>query len=297
MLPGLGDNQTPSVITTKNCHSGMHSIRKTILSLFAFVLVMSTTAWVAVIVNDRNPLTSDHPPLPDFILDNLTPIAQANYVSALALYILTATIIMTLVLHRYRLVLMQRYISSIIMLYVWRNLTMLVTSLPSTQDVFTCAAKTDGTLQMRIQQALVEFLTLGSTTDTGVICGDYIYSGHTISFIFMIYFILRYTQNIGGLVHPLCCITTVAGIISLLVSFSHYTVDIVISIILAPLCLTLHEVLVENPPLRQKYKLARLMFPLMGFLEADRDDYDTCIVHNQYDWEALQSWARNKLKM
>ncbi|XP_077999123.1 sphingomyelin synthase-related protein 1-like [Glandiceps talaboti] len=288
MLPLMNGQATHGMIKSKS-RDRTGEGKKTLISFLSFAMTMALTSWVAVIVNDRRPDENTHPPLPDLFLENINPNNNAHFVMAGTLFILGSTLGVTLAFHTYRHVILQRYFSSIIVLYIWRNFTLVVTSLPLAHHHIPCAPKTDGTLEMRTKQALEEFLTLGATTGSGVICGDYLYSGHTLSYIYLTYYATRYCPNIACILHPIMWITCVVGILSLLVSFNHYSVDVVVSLILAPVFLTLHEVLVENPSLRPKYKFHRLLFPLMSFLEGDRSDPDSCIIHNIYDFEFINS--------
>ncbi|XP_070553923.1 sphingomyelin synthase-related protein 1-like [Ptychodera flava] len=266
------------------------SRRKTLVSLILFLLVMIVSAYVTVVVNDNRPDPSEHPPLPDVVLKSMHFHFYPGYICAASLVFLSSTFVITASLHKYRHVIFRRYFSSIAMLYLWRNVCMLVTSIPVTHTNLVCAAKTNGSFYARIKQALVIVSTLGSYTDaesTGVTCGDFMYSGHTITFIYLAFHITKYSRNLGHILHPFCWMIAAVGIFSLMASFFHYTMDVAVSLALAPLCFTLHEVLVENPSLRRKFAAFRLFYPLMNYLESDRNHLN-CAVQNEYDWSLVK---------
>ncbi|XP_070544338.1 sphingomyelin synthase-related protein 1-like [Ptychodera flava] len=286
-----GRNKTLGNGIATRTNVGEISKKKTLLSLILFLLVMTISAYVSVVVNDVRPDPSRHPPLPDVVLHYMTFQVYPEYICAASLVFLAITFLITASMHKYRHVILRRYFGSIAVLYLWRNVCMLVTSVPVTHSDLVCAAKTNGSFYVRLKQSLAIVTTLGSYTDagsTGVTCGDFMYSGHTITFIYLSFNITKYSRNIGHLLHPVCWIVSFVGIFSLLASFFHYTMDVAVSMALAPLCFTLHELLVENPSLRGKYAVFRLFFPLMNYLEADRDHFN-CVIYNEYDWATVRS--------
>ncbi|XP_077999600.1 sphingomyelin synthase-related 1-like [Glandiceps talaboti] len=241
--------------------------RSMLIFVIAFVITMFLSSLATVIANNQRPDVKEHPPLPDIVFKNITPLANAHYIVGATLGLLVIIAIGVLFLHNKRASIFQQYISSVVMIYMLRNLCMVVTSLPVTYPDFPCAAKSTGNLLLILKQTIEEFISLGSSTSSGATCADYMFSGHTVTFIYLSYYITKYSVNVGGVLHIFCWMTSVIGIISLSVSFFHYTMDIIISLIIAPLFLVTHEILLDNPGLRAKYKLIRIFFPLLHFIE------------------------------
>jgi len=74
-------------------------------------------------------------------------------------------------------------------------------------------------------------ILLGGGMDiTGTImCGDYIYSGHTAIIISMTLFILEYTPKKFILYRVFCQTLAAVGIVCIIFSHEHYTVDIILA--------------------------------------------------------------------
>ncbi|XP_070544999.1 sphingomyelin synthase-related protein 1-like [Ptychodera flava] len=275
------------------------SRKKTLISILYFVTIVLFSGYMSIIVNDNVPDKSKHPPLPDALLQYVASsrdqIVFAHYVTAGALVFLMTTMAITVSLHKYRHVITRRYFSSIAFLFLWRNASMMVTSLPVTHPESPCATQTDGSVPMRSKQALEMILAFGATTLSGVICGDYMYSGHTVSYLYMSVHITKYSQNFGKIFHPICWAVAGIGICSLIAAFNHYTMDVVVAVPLALFCLTLHEVFAENPPLRKKYTIYRIFFPLLDYLEEDRNISNAAIT-NDYDWHVVKLTVKRFVK-
>merc|ERR550519_3323577 len=110
---------------------------------------------------------------------------------------------------------------------------MYVTVLPKPDKHYTCVPKrnvTNVTFSV-IPERVWTIFSGGGLTINGkhVYCGDYIFSGHTVVFVMAYLCIKQYTPERFYPIHWLSLLTSVTGVVFLLLARSHYTVDIIIA--------------------------------------------------------------------
>lgn len=72
-------------------------------------------------------------------------------------------------------------------------------------------------------------ITLGLTSKQGkILCGDLMFSGHTISLSLMYFFLVRYTPRRAWLLRWLMCPVAYFGMATMVLSGGHYTMDVLI---------------------------------------------------------------------
>jgi len=81
---------------------------------------------------------------------------------------------------------LRRFLLTVGVLYLYRAITMWVTALPAADVNYECAPKLNGSLTLGIVlDRAYRILSGGGLSVNGrhVFCGDYIYSGHTMSIV------------------------------------------------------------------------------------------------------------------
>ena len=192
----------PSVISGEEGRYPSHKIPgeplKTLLSaLFLGTGFLATTASLAF-THERVP---DIDPLPDIVLDNIKYQSWGLDVSEYLLMISTISAVVVVMLHTHRLIILRRIWLLLGVLYYYRALTMFVTVLPKADETYTCMPRKNdttalGTLCLNMITVLTSnyflsdytkrILTIisgGGLSINGkhVYCGDYIFSGHTMT--------------------------------------------------------------------------------------------------------------------
>ena len=108
---------------------------------------------------------------------------------------------------------------------------MYVTVLPKPNDNYVCAPKADHVTFMVIFQRVLKLLSGMGLSINGkhVYCGDYIYSGHTMTLIMTYLVIKEYSPKRWFPLHWLSLGLTSFGVVALLLARGHYSIDVVIA--------------------------------------------------------------------
>ena len=155
---------------------------KTLLSaIFLGTGFLATTASLAF-THERVPETE---PLPDLFLDHVKYQDWGLDVSEMILMSNTFLAVFVIMLHSHRTIILRRIWLILGLLYYYRALTMCVTVLPKADKTYTCMPKTpqNETTAMMYVERVLTIISGGGLSINGkhVFCGDYIFSGHTMT--------------------------------------------------------------------------------------------------------------------
>ena len=109
---------------------------------------------------------------------------------------------------------------------------MFVTNLPKADPSYHCAdtAKDGLSVTMILYRSFTILTGFGlSMNGKHIYCGDYIYSGHTMTMILAHLIIKEYTSKRLWLLHYLTLILAILGITFLVLGRGHYTIDVIIA--------------------------------------------------------------------
>jgi len=198
----------------------------------------------------------DYDPLPDIILDNITYQPWALDVSEILLMISLIAAIIVVVFHAHRFILLRRIFFLLGLLYFYRSVTIFVTALPKSDPHYPCSEKAGNITALLVVNRVVQILSGGGLSINGkhVYCGDYMFSGHTVVFVMAYLCIKQYTPERFYPVHWLSLLTSVTGVVFLLLARGHYTVDIIIAYGLTYWLWITYHTIANIPCLKQKHK-------------------------------------------
>lgn len=209
--------------------------RKLLFAFLAMVAGFIINDVSIVLTHQKVPDKQFHPPLPDIMLDNVTKVRWLNDVADVLVILSILLSVSIIALHRHRWILCRRVFLLLAMLYSFRSVTMYVTVLPLANDHVYCSPKMSESLSvgqkiLTIAEEVMKLLQSGGLPITGkkTICGDYIYSGHTIILMLANLLVREYIPKRYNLIHWLSWITAWIGMICLLVSHGHYTIDVIV---------------------------------------------------------------------
>ncbi|XP_063316131.1 phosphatidylcholine:ceramide cholinephosphotransferase 2 [Pelobates fuscus] len=197
-----------------------------VYALFNLVL---TTVMITV-VHERVPSKEVNPPLPDKFFDYIDRVTWAFSVSEINGMILVGIWFTQWLFLRYKSIVGRRFFFIVGTLYLYRCITMYVTTLPVPGLHFECAPKLNGDSYAKAQRVL-RLITGGGLTITGshILCGDFLYSGHTVMLTLTYLFIKEYSPRHFWWYHLICWFLSATGVICILVAREHYTVDVVVA--------------------------------------------------------------------
>lgn len=209
------------------------NLYKTIFTFFCLGIIHTFTGISLILTNAKRPAL---PLLPDTIMNLIPYMPLENYINILMIAMVLSEVVI-IALDKRRCFIYRRTCAVYSILSILRILTTTSTFLPDPSP--NCPAIHDTTIEISPRRVFV-------TLFGGLTCGDMIFSGHTMGFLF------------PGLVHhhffgkKIGCVYLFLGLcgaLCLVISRFHYTVDVLLSIILTPLMWFIYNLLCENPSL------------------------------------------------
>ncbi|XP_033644341.1 sphingomyelin synthase-related protein 1-like [Asterias rubens] len=272
---------------------------KTVMAIVYGMSVSFLSAFTITYTHDRTPDVSVNPPLPDLVFELVPRMEWAFLACEICMLSLAAVNVINLVIHKHRLIILRRCLVIIGFTMTMRCLTMLVTSLSVTGYHVHCGRKMYDSVWSKLGRAVSVSIGMGMTV-TGAreeLCGDYIYSGHTVSITAFCLFFIEYTPSKCRLMHFLVRVTGASGIFFIVAAHEHYTVDVLVAIIVTVLLFLYYHTLANTRAYlhRDLYKV-RVWFPFFHYLEAKVDG----VVPNEYEWPfriPSISWPRCPSKL
>jgi len=223
-----------------------------------FSLIFLGVSWIASTSSlaMTHEFLPDQPPLPDIVLDNITKQNWALDVCEILLMMSIVAAVIVVVFHRHRFILLRRIWFLLGLLYFYRSITIFVTVLPKSDKDYLCTEKAGNITALLVVNRVVTLLSGGGLSINGkhVYCGDYIFSGHTVIFVMAYLCIKQYTPSRYYPLHWLSLLTSVCGVIFLLLARGHYTIDIVIAYALTYWLWITYHTLANIPILKTKHK-------------------------------------------
>jgi shingomyelin synthase len=238
---------------------------------------------VLAFIHERVP---DYKPLPDLMFSYMPYVPFALTLSELAMLCNTIMAITITMLNKHRWTLLKRLLLVSAMLYGGRAISMLVTQVPVADPKYYCSPKLNETsLTLVFERALSLVSGLGlSIGGKHVLCGDYIYSGHTVVLVHSYYIVRYYTPRRWWPLHTVSWLLALFGVVCLLLSRGHYTVDVVIAYWITSRLFIAYHTMCSIPALRHRTH-ANLMskmcwFRLFLYMEKDVP----CKVPLRFEW-------------
>ncbi|XP_058856397.1 phosphatidylcholine:ceramide cholinephosphotransferase 2-like isoform X2 [Acipenser ruthenus] len=154
---------------------------KTVIAfVYALFNLVLTTVMITV-VHERVPSKEISPPLPDKFFDYVGRVEWAFSISEINGMILVGLWCCQWLFLRYKSIAARRFFFIMGTLYLYRCMTIYVTTLPVPSMHIKCAPKLHGDFQAKLQRIL-RMISGGGLSITGshILCGDFLYSGHTV---------------------------------------------------------------------------------------------------------------------
>lgn len=184
-------------------------IGKTLLALLflAFNFFLATVS--LSLVHDRVPDRDTHEPLPDAFLDRVAPQDWALDVSEILIMIVVNSCVVLITFHKHRFIVMRRVFLLLSILYLMRSMTMYVTVLPVSSRNYYCSPKSNASSATVIVKRAFQLISGMGLSINGkqIYCGDYIYSGHTVTLV-LGYLVISECKDLGHEEHhhPAYCV-------------------------------------------------------------------------------------------
>lgn len=196
--------------------------------LYAVFNLLFTTV-IITIVHERVPDKSVSPPLPDKFFDYVDRVPWAFTVTEVNGLILVGLWSIQWIFLKHKSIIGRRCFFLIGTLYMYRCVTMYITTLPVPGKHMVCAPKLYNDSSGKIWRIL-RLISGGGLSLTGshMMCGDFLYSGHTVMLTLSYLFIKEYSPRWMRWYHWLCWLLSASGVICILIAHEHYSIDVVI---------------------------------------------------------------------
>ncbi|KAJ8248367.1 hypothetical protein GJAV_G00241260 [Gymnothorax javanicus] len=204
--------------------------RKTGVAFVYALCCFVTTTVVISVVHERVPPKEQSPPLPDKFFDVFNRVEWAFSICEINGMLLVGLWLLQWSLLKHRSIIGRRFFFIVGTLYLYRCVTMYVTTLPVPGMHFKCSPKIFGDWEAQMRR-VVKMIAGGGLSITGShsMCGDYLYSGHTVMLTLTYLFIKEYSPKRFWVYHWMCWTLSAVGIFCILLAHDHYTVDVVVA--------------------------------------------------------------------
>uniref|UniRef100_A0A8R1XXX7 PAP2_C domain-containing protein n=1 Tax=Onchocerca volvulus TaxID=6282 RepID=A0A8R1XXX7_ONCVO len=250
---------------------------KTCAAFFCLLISAFLNFFLLTVIHDIAP----REPLPDLVF-MLIPQQRWAWVVGDIFSTLNAVLGFTCVLlHKKRLIVFRRVLLLGGIMYGLRAVVLGVTFLPSSfqnRDEI-CLPQVNRTAMF-----VTYVVTLGLTSGQNkILCGDLMFSGHTVVLTIMYFTLLQYTPRRLVYLRYIAAPLTYMGIAALVISGGHYTMDVLIAYWLTSHIFYAYHQVFEMPRLeRMKAPLSHLWwFWLCYWFESDVPDG---ALRNEWDW-------------
>ena len=204
------------------------------------------TAVVMTVVHDRVPDMNKYPPLPDIILDSMPHVPWAFEMAEMAGMTLLTIWILVVIFHKHRFIIMRRCFAIGGTIFLLRCFTMLITSLSVPGVHLDCKPRPYGTWASRLHEAYIIWSGAGMSLQGVRTCGDYMFSGHTVSLTLLNFFITEYTSRRIFFLHTFTWLCNCFGIFFILAAHEHYSIDVFIAFYITSRLFLYYHTLVNN---------------------------------------------------
>ncbi|XP_054635848.1 phosphatidylcholine:ceramide cholinephosphotransferase 2 isoform X1 [Dunckerocampus dactyliophorus] len=203
---------------------------KTMLLFLYVIFSLVLTSVVITVVHERVPPKESIPPLPDTFFDYIDRVKWAFTVTEVNGIVLVTIWFIQLFFLNYKSIVCRRYFFLLGTLYLYRCITMYITILPVPGMHMTCAPKLYGDFYAKFQRILRLISGAGlSITKSHIMCGDFLFSGHTVMLTLTYLFIKEYSPRSFWWYHLMCWLLSAVGVVCILVGHEHYSVDVVVA--------------------------------------------------------------------
>merc|ERR1719447_994359 len=167
-----------------------------------------------------------------------------------------------IICHKHRWIIARRFFAIAGTIFLLRCVTMLITSLSVPGVHLDCKPRPYGNWANRLRNAYIIWSGAGMSLQGVRTCGDYMFSGHTVSLTLLNFFITEYTSR---------------RIFFILAAHEHYSIDVFIAFYITSRLFLYYHTLVNNRAVSKYVKTSFdakrtwFYFPLFSFFEQNID--------------------------
>ncbi|VDM54609.1 unnamed protein product [Angiostrongylus costaricensis] len=244
-------------------------------ALISFILLAFAAVLNEVVLSFVHERVPQQPPLPDITFSLVTYYRNGLKICEYIMLSSFASVLLLMLFHRHRWIMFRRLMMVGSLLYLMRCITMIVTQVPVADPNFLCSPKfgKNGTFWEIVLRGLKMVAGIGlNVSGKDTLCGDYIYSGHTIVLVVSALFIGEYSPRRWRILHAFYWLVAFVGVVFLVISRGHYTLDVILSYFICTRVFWSYHTMVAHPTLRlstQNHHRKEFWFPLFKYMECN----------------------------
>ncbi|XP_062871468.1 phosphatidylcholine:ceramide cholinephosphotransferase 2 [Trichomycterus rosablanca] len=218
--------------------------------LWAATMLFCTTVMITV-VHERVPEKESNPPLPDKFFDYVPRLKWAFTVTEVNGIVLILVWAAQWLCLKHKSIVARRFFFMIGVLYLYRIITMYITTLPVPSNHMNCAPKLNDDSLGKVHR-IFQLVSGGGLSITGshMMCGDFMYSGHTVMLTLTFLFIREYSPPSLWWYQLICWVMSAVGVVFILVAHEHYSVDVVVAYFITSRLFCWYHTMANNQGLR-----------------------------------------------
>lgn len=245
-------------------------LRKALFAVLYGTLSHFLTSVAIVNAQEKLPDKKKYPPLPDIYLDNFAVIPWAYKVSESVILSLVILLLIIFVFHKSRLIILRRTLVIAGSIYLLRCVCVSVTNLPMPEQHYNCDRMVFADSWSKMKRIMVVYSGMGMKMGGMKTCGDYMFSGHTITITIATLTAIEYTPKRYRLLHVALWLYCFCGMWAILASHGHYTLDVVVAFYISSRIFMYYHTFAHNLYLmRRNRKRMKVWFPVFYFFEKD----------------------------
>ncbi|KAF3837571.1 hypothetical protein F7725_005035, partial [Dissostichus mawsoni] len=230
---------------------------KTGVAFLYSVFILFFTTVIITVIHERVPDKS--------FFDYVDRVPWAFTVTEVNGLILCGLWLLQLLFLKHKAIIVRRCFFMIGTLYLYRCVTMYITTLPVPGKHMVCAPKLYNDSTGKIWR----ILSL-SLTGSQLMCGDFLYSGHTVMCTLSYLFIQEYSPRWMWWYRWICWCLSASGVLCILIGHEHYSIDVVVGYFATTRTFWWYHTMANTHALRQAPNnfLSRTWWnPIFNFLE------------------------------
>ncbi|KAI6177234.1 PAP2-C domain-containing protein [Aphelenchoides bicaudatus] len=217
-------------------------------------------------------------PLPDLFTSFIAEQRWALKLGDVMVTLSSGTMILLFILHKHRAIVMRRTFFILAILYFIRGVSMFGTQLPSgysdnDRECRPQLEKEERTFVTYLSRVLEQSVHFGlQDTSKKMLCGDMLFSGHTLIMVTSSLVVEYYLPTNLRLVQYVPKLFTVFGIVCLILSRTHYTIDILFATVVSAGVFSIYHAFCEIETYRERKQSVLYRFWIMrlvGWMEAN----------------------------
>ncbi|WKY00989.1 hypothetical protein Q1695_015192 [Nippostrongylus brasiliensis] len=196
--------------------------------LVCYCLAAGFCNWAALAITHD---ISTREPLSDMVFRLLDEQSWASRLGDYLVSVTVASFCLLLIFHRARAIIARRFLFIAGTLYSFRSITLSVTQLPPgyADNEVRCREKTNLTFTVFVSRFAEQLIRAGFQDKTKMLCGDMLFSGHTLSLVTSTLFIAYYLPSKWRRLQYIPHTCALVGMVCMVISRTHYTIDILVA--------------------------------------------------------------------